>query len=389
VSLKPQSIALALGLGILSLDCAAAPTQAQGDTAERASSEAGDPDTRVLDLSALQGIETLTAKLADRRVVFVGETHDRYEHHLNQLAIVRAMHAQDPRLAIGLEFFQQPFQDHLDRYVAGELDEAGMLKGTEYFERWRYDYRLYRPILRFAREQGIPLIALNVPRELTEKVSEKGLDGLGPEERAQIPAQMDREDQAYRARIRAVFAQHPGSAERSFEHFLEAQSLWDEAMADRAARFLREYPDHRLVVLAGSGHLVYRQGIPNRLLRRVPATAAVVLNSGDFTPDPELADFLLYPQPVDLPRGGLMGVMLDTEKDAVSVKGFAEDSPAEKVGLKKGDRIERLAGTPIQSYSDIRLALMDHLVGDEVLVEVLRPGFVLDDERLDFRVTLY
>ena len=46
-----------------------------------------------------------------------------------------------------------------------------MLKQTEYFTRWRFDYRLYRPILRFARDQGLPLVALNVPRELTERVA--------------------------------------------------------------------------------------------------------------------------------------------------------------------------------------------------------------------------
>ena len=37
------------------------------------------------------------------RVVYVGEIHDRYDHHLTQLAILKALHQRNPRLAIGVE----------------------------------------------------------------------------------------------------------------------------------------------------------------------------------------------------------------------------------------------------------------------------------------------
>jgi len=39
-------------------------------------------------------------------------------------------------------------------------------------------------------------------------------------------------------------------------------------MAERAADYLQRNPKRRMVVLAGSGHLMYGQGIPKRLLRR-------------------------------------------------------------------------------------------------------------------------
>jgi uncharacterized iron-regulated protein len=350
----------------------------------------GSPETRVLDLSAMTDMDALVTKLADRRVVFVGETHDRYDHHLNQLQIIQGLHRQDPNLAIGLEFFQQPFQQYLDDYVAGRIDERAFLVGTEYFERWRFDYRLYRPIIRFARSEGIPLVALNVPRELTRKVAEKGLDALQDEaDRAMVPAQMDRGDEHYRQRIRQVFDSHPNTAERNFEHFLDAQLLWDEGMADRAARHLEEHPGQRMVVLAGSGHLVYGQGIPKRLQRRQPVSAAIVINSAHHPLDPKLADYLLFPRQVDLPKSGLMGVFLDTEGVGVKVKGFADSSPAEEAGLKKDDQVLRIGDRRIENYTDIRLALMDRSAGEQVEVEVLRPHLLLDDSRYSYQVTLY
>ncbi len=135
--------------------------------AQAGSTQAPDPGTRVLDLGALSDMSDLLDRIADRRVVFVGESHDRYEDHLNQLAVIEGLHARGKSLAIGMEFFQQPYQAAIDAYVAGEIDEAEFLRRTEYFDRWRFDYRLYRPILRFAREHGIPVIALNLEAELT------------------------------------------------------------------------------------------------------------------------------------------------------------------------------------------------------------------------------
>lgn len=345
-------------------------------------------NTQVLDTKSLYGLERLIGQLANKRVVFVGESHDRYEDHLNQLAIIRGLQARNPNLAIGMEFFQQPFQGVLDAYVAGEISEEELLARTQYFERWRFDYRLYQPILRFAREKGIPLVALNLPQEITKRVGEQGITGLSDEQRAQIPSDIDRGDQAYRERVRAVFAHHPKASGGDFERFLEVQLLWDEGMAERAATYLRQNPGRRLVILAGSGHLEYGQGIPKRLKRRLGLSSAVVLNAGTREVDPAIADYLLFPAPVNLPRAGVLGILLDTEGEGVRAKGFNEESGAEAVGIKVGDRILRIADRPIQTYSDVRIALLGRTPGERVSVAVRRERLVLGDQELEFEVEL-
>ena len=87
----------------------------------------------VVDLSSLSDLQGLIDRLSDKRVVFVGEQHDRYEDHLNQLAVVAGLHEKGRDLAIGMEFFQQPFQPHLDAFVAGEIEEKELLRRTAYF----------------------------------------------------------------------------------------------------------------------------------------------------------------------------------------------------------------------------------------------------------------
>ena len=124
-----------------------------------------------------ESFDASLSRMQQRRVVFVGETHDRYDHHLNQLTIVRGLRERGVDLAVGMEFFQEPFQPHLDRYVAGEIGEKTLLKRTEYYERWRYDFRHYRDILAYAQANGIPLVALNAPTELVSKVSRGGTGG--------------------------------------------------------------------------------------------------------------------------------------------------------------------------------------------------------------------
>lgn len=371
-------------------DASASVASSPGQVAQDVVSGTDDPATRVLDVASLSEIDQLIEQLADDRLVFIGETHDRYEDHLNQLAIIRGLHERGNAVAIGMEFFQQPFQDRLDAYVAGVLSEAELLRETEYFERWRFDYRLYRPILRYAREHGLPLIALNLPREITDKVGDGGIASLSPEEAAQIPRDIDREAPGYRAHLEAIFAMHPKADDASFEHFLEVQLLWDEGMAERASRWLEEHPDSQLIVLAGSGHIEYGRGIPSRVQRRLDLPMSIVMNGQQRPLDPKMADFLLYPETVSLPKTGLMGVMLDTESEGegVGVQGFAQQSGAREAGVKEGDRIIEIGDMPISSYADIRIALMDSEPGQQVAVGILREPLVGNAEQLRFDVTL-
>ncbi|MDJ0833194.1 MAG: ChaN family lipoprotein [Gammaproteobacteria bacterium] len=346
-------------------------------------------NTSVVDMSQLLQIEQLVEQISDRQVVFVGETHDRYDHHLNQLEIIRQLHQRHDRLAIGLEFFQQPFQSVLDDYVAGSIDEATMLERTEYYDRWRFDYRLYQPILRYARDNGIPLLALNIEREVTDQVSRNGLDGLSDELKQGLPDKVDESDQAYRQRLEEIFLQHPHASQQAFERFHQVQLLWDETMAENAADWLRDNPEGHMVILAGAGHVIYGSGIPQRLQRRLPVKMATVINSDAANGlDPSLADFVILSTPQSLPASGKMGVILDTQVSPPRITGFSDTSDARTAGMRKKDQIISIDGQPISSFGDIRIALMNKTVGERVTIEVERKKLFSGSKQLSFNVKL-
>jgi len=342
----------------------------------------------VLNLQQTLDIEHLVPQLVQRRIVFIGETHDNFAHHRVQLELIRALHRAGADLAIGMEMFQQPFQSYLDDFVAGRIQEGEMLRGTEWYQRWVYDYRHYRPILQFAREQGIPLIALNVSRELTGAISEKGLEALEPPQRKQLPAEFDFSDRDYSARLRAVFDQHAGSSERSFERFQQVQLAWDEGMAQRAAEYLAENPQKQLVVLAGSGHLMHGSGIPNRVKRRQPVSSAIVLPGGDLKLEPGMADYVLFAKPEKLPPGALIGIYMEESEEGVRVSRLAENGAAAEAGIKPDDIILSFDGSSIKSTIDLRIGLLDKRPGEKVAVTVLRRGLLFGEERIEMDLVL-
>ncbi len=106
----------------------------------------------------------------------------------------------------------------------------------------------------------------------------------------------------------------------------------------------RRHPERTLVVLAGSGHVEYGQGIPSRLTRRLDVPTVTILNGTQRSMDPAAADFFLYPQEIALPASGLLGVMLESgiDKGGARVQGFAESSGAKDAGIQEGDRIVQI-----------------------------------------------
>ena len=210
--------------------------------------------------------------LAKAEVVYLAETHDRPEDHQAQLYILQELHRLRPNLAIALEMFQRPYQPAIDRYLAGDLSEMELQSETQYQKRWGYPWEFYIPILRFAKEKKLPVVALNTPTEITRKVSRTGLDSLTLAEQQWIPPKsaIRLEPAAYRDRIRQIYDEiHAGSGNSAnFEKFFLAQVLWDETMADRIASTLQKRPDTLIVVLVGQGHVLYGDGIPNRVARR-------------------------------------------------------------------------------------------------------------------------
>ncbi|MFA6499343.1 MAG: ChaN family lipoprotein [Desulfurivibrionaceae bacterium] len=313
-------------------------------------------------------------QIGDKRVVYVGESHTRNEDHLLQLRVIRALFAQNPKLAIGMEMFSREAQPVLDRYVAGELTEREFLKQSGYFSKWSFDYRLYREIINFARSHHLPIVALNQEKEIVSKIFKEGVAALTAEEIAKIPKDRDLAIPGYRERITEVFAMHGqhGGPEQ-VNGFFQAQAIWDETMAESVATFLTTHPESRMVVLAGQGHTDKGTAIPPRVARRLPAILqAVILNSENEELDQTEADYLIFSKPVELPPAAILGVMLGETSEGPLVQGLSEKSKAGAAGIKEKDVILALDDEPIATIDDLKIILLGKEIGKPVTVRIKR-----------------
>lgn len=224
--------------------------------------------------------------LKQNRIVLVGEHHTSAAHHDKQLAVIRALHEAGAGVAVGMEMFRSDSQPQLDRWIAGELSEKAFAR--IYYDNWNYDWSLYRPILRYARENRIPVIGLNVSRDITSQVARHGFDSLTEAQRGKLEDVACRVDRTYMEFIKRAYGAHAhGSLDFTF--FCEAQLVWDNIMAINTLDYLKENPDAVVVIVAGNGH-VWKGGIPAQIKKRSDLPHTVILPEIPGITEPGMID---------------------------------------------------------------------------------------------------
>lgn len=216
----------------------------------------------------------LMEALSAADIIYIGEKHNRPEHHDVQVRIIEQLNTRYGPVTVGMEMFDHTYQPLLDRWSAGELDETAFLENVHWDANWKYDFALYRNILNTIREHRIPLKGLNLPFHLPPKIAAGGIDSLSPAESAHLAADIDLTNARHRAYVEEIFHQHPFGARKRFDYFYMAQCAWEETMAAAVAR---HDTDGKLVVLAGSGHIIHKFGIPDRAYARRPRPFVTIL----------------------------------------------------------------------------------------------------------------
>ena len=236
--------------------------------------------------------EALLEDLQNSRVIYVGEAHTSAASHRVQLEIIQALFQRFPNLAVGMEMFDHSYQEVLDQWSDGALTETEFIQKVHWYANWRFDFALYRDILKFIQEKRLRLVALNVPNYIPPRIREGGVESLREAEKKHLPLQMDLSIAAHRDYVQQVFERHKHhfSGEVEFDNFYAAQVVWEEAMAAAIAENLN---DDVMVVLAGNGHIQFKYGIPDRAYKLTGKTFTTIYTAsvGDEV-EPDIADYI-------------------------------------------------------------------------------------------------
>ena len=198
-------------------------------------------------------------------VILIAEAHDNKIHHDFELEVIRSFRAKKIPLSIGLEMFQTDNQKQLDDWIAGRLTEESFK--AVFARNWSYEWSLYRDIFIFARDNHIPMIALNIPKEIVFKVARQGFASLTPEERKNLPSgvtcDLNKPQTEFLKKTFEDVFKHEANG-KVFTYFCEAQAVRNNGMAMNIVNDQTKHPGRKLVALAGTWHAI-KHGIPDSL----------------------------------------------------------------------------------------------------------------------------
>ncbi len=185
------------------------------------------------------GFTSMVKALEKYDVVLFGEYHNSSIVHWLQLKTTEALYERvGNRLILGAEMFERDNQDAVGRYLSGETDDK---KLGEEARLWKNHPTDYKPLLDFAKNKGLPMVATNVPRRYASTVARKGVDSLvlEPHEKAwvvQLPYVVTLETPGYEE-MKNMMGDHAGGRAMNF---VAAQAIKDATMAESILKSLEE-----------------------------------------------------------------------------------------------------------------------------------------------------
>ncbi|MFH2124761.1 MAG: ChaN family lipoprotein [Pseudomonadota bacterium] len=352
-------------------------------------------------VSDLTPFSAIIDQLNQYRVIYVGEKHTSMADHLLQFRIIQALHRQNPDLAIGMEMFPKSSQSALDAYIHNDtISEQEFLRASRYFEVWGYDWRYFRDIINYARKYKIPVIGLNLQREIVSTIFEDGhTDSLNAEQKKSLPENRNLDLPEYTERLSEVLGFHASNQQAGKgmrTGFIQAQAVWDETMAETTARFLTDHPTTRMVILAGTQHTRKDSGIPPRVASRIKIGQVSVVNlSADESGEDlhQTTDFFFLAAPVDLEPVGKMGLILtetqESEKEGLKINDISPRGKASQAGVFKNDILIAINNTTVSSMEDVRILLMDKQAGEHVKLRIQRKNdrHQTDEKEIDLELS--
>ena len=242
--------------------------------------------------SAAVSFGELLEDLQSSRVVYVGEKHTSQEDHRIQLEVIQALFQKFPNLAVGMEMFDHTYQDVLDQWSAGQLDQKDFIQRVHWYANWRYDFSLYKDILDFIKDNHLRLVGLNIPNHIPPKIREGGIENLRDDEKDHLPPQLELSNIAHRDYVQKVFEAHGHhfKGEVEFDNFYAAQVVWEDGMAAAVAENLN---NDMMVILAGNGHIQFKYGIPDRAYKLTGAAFTTIYPATTGAEvEPDIADYV-------------------------------------------------------------------------------------------------
>ena len=243
---------------------------------------AGWADGQILDAKTGYPVprDAWLSQLAEYDVIYLGEEHHNRHHIDAAITVLQSFVDQGRRPLLAMEMFGWDGQPALETYLTSQdLSRATFLERALWRQNWGGPFEDYEPLVQFAKDHQLPLIAMNPPKTLIRQVVKLGLAQARQQpdwDQWGMTGETIVDDSVYRDRILSQIQDcHGGGSPEDYRTMYEASMVRDEGMAKTLAashQKIRSGSDRRdgpVVSYTGGGHIQYKLPVPNRVARRV------------------------------------------------------------------------------------------------------------------------
>lgn len=303
-------------------------------------------------------------ELKNYQIVMVGESHTNQLYHDVELKVIKGLVEAGKPVVLALEMFNPKQDEALAAWSSGKSDPNTFMEQTDYLTTWGHNFRYYKAIFDYAREKNIPIYGANIDKKYTSKIGRGGVASLNEEDLKAIP-EIDTLNMEHKFLIKVLMQGMDATMPDQFNNMYPAQSLWDVAMGEGAIRTAEKHPHATVVLLAGSGHVIYNIGIGRVIQDRSNFSFASVV-------------------PVDIPQkvkdGGMMEIRKDMKKDKekdVKVEDKKPEMPPKENVTEKEKPANPHAMTMMDEtpYKIVVKSYADFIWGVKEMEQELYPAF--------------
>lgn len=217
---------------------------------------------------------------SDYDVVFFDEYHDQTSIHQAEQDFFAEFYGQNPQTILSMEMFERDVQSVVDGYLQDEFTEEEFLASSRPWDNYMTDYR---PLVEFAKEKNLAVLAANIPRRMAAQYAKTGdFSLISAQDKMYLPHKHIVEYGAYYDKFKDYMSQGQDGkpmkmTPERIELFYKAQCLKDDTMAESISLFADAHKDTKILHVQGSFHGDEHLGVVEKLNKLNPVLKTMVV----------------------------------------------------------------------------------------------------------------
>ncbi len=213
-------------------------------------------------------------------VVFFDEYHDQKSIHEAELSFLQEMYKQNKDMILSMEMFERDVQPVMDKYLNDEITEIEFINNSRPWENYQTDYK---PLVEFAKEKDMYVLASNIPRRIANQYTKVGdLALIEDKDKIYLPKKHLVEYERYYDKFKNYMSMSDGQSHmmmtpERIEALHKAQCLKDDTMAESIVEFLKEHKDTKVLHVQGSFHGDEHLGVVEKVNKLNPSLETQLL----------------------------------------------------------------------------------------------------------------